>query len=76
MRYKVLKTTMGRKYKVPMSEEEIAEREIFHMAVILLPFIFSALIGTLYFRPIVVFRTLYLTALPPLQPSGSSPATP
>ena len=43
MKYKVLKTTIGRKYKVPMSEDEIAEREIFHMAVVLLPFIFSAL---------------------------------
>ena len=41
--YRIEKTTMGHKIRVHMSEEEIMEREIFHMAVILLPFIFSAL---------------------------------
>ena len=36
--YKVLKTTMGRKYKVRMTEDEIAERDLYRMAVVTLPF--------------------------------------
>ena len=36
--YKVLKTTMGRRYKVRMSEDEIAERDLFRLAVVALPF--------------------------------------
>ena len=36
--YKVLKTTMGRKYKVRMTEDEIAERDLYRMAVVALPF--------------------------------------
>ena len=50
MRYKVLKTTMGRKYKVPMSEEEIAERDLFHLVVVALPFIASALMFFLWVK--------------------------
>ncbi len=36
--YKVLKTTMGRKYKVRMCEDEVAERDLFRLAVVALPF--------------------------------------
>lgn len=36
--YKTLKTTMGRKYKVRMSEDEIAERDLYRLAVVALPF--------------------------------------
>ena len=39
--YKVLKTTMGRKYKVRMTEDEIAERELFNIVLAVLPFIAS-----------------------------------
>lgn len=41
--YKVLKTTMGRKYKVQMSEDEIAEREMFYMVITVLPFVTAVL---------------------------------
>ena len=37
--YKVLKTTMGRKYKVRMTDDEIAERELFNMTITVLPFL-------------------------------------
>ena len=42
--YKVLKTTMGRKYKVQMTDDEIAERELFYMAVTVLPFVTAVLL--------------------------------
>ena len=50
--YKVLKTTMGRKYRVQMSEEEIEERELFHMAVIALPFVSAALMFFLWVKAV------------------------
>lgn len=40
--YKVLRTTMGRKYKVRMTEDELAERELFRIALVALPFLASA----------------------------------
>ncbi len=40
--YKTFKTTMGRKYTVKMTAEEIAERELFHMALVLVPFLAAA----------------------------------
>ena len=42
--YKVLKTTMGRKYKVRMSEDEIAERDLYRMAIVALPFFGTVLL--------------------------------
>ena len=36
--YKVLKTTMGRKYKVRMTDDEVMERDLYRMAVVALPF--------------------------------------
>ena len=36
-KYRTFKTTMGHKVRVRMSEEEIAERELFHMILFLLP---------------------------------------
>ena len=38
MQYKTLKTTMGRKYRIRMTEDEIAERDLFRLAVVALPF--------------------------------------
>lgn len=35
--YKTIKTTMGHKIRVRMTEEEIADQEIFHMVLFLLP---------------------------------------
>ena len=48
--YKVLKTTMGRKYKVRMSDDEIAERELFHMAITVLPFVTAILFFVIWVK--------------------------
>ena len=47
--YRTYKTTMGRKIRVRMSEEEIAEREIYHMVITVIPFLASVLITALLF---------------------------
>ena len=36
--YKTLKTSMGRKYRVRMTEDEIMERDLFRLAVVAMPF--------------------------------------
>ena len=36
--YKTLKTSMGRKYRVRMTEDEIMERDLFLLAVVAMPF--------------------------------------
>ena len=41
--YKTFRTTMGHRIRVRMSAEEIRERKLFRAAVILMPFIGSAL---------------------------------
>ncbi len=48
-KYKTLKTTMGRKYRIRMSEDEIAERELFKMALIAVPFFSSILFALIFF---------------------------
>lgn len=50
--YKVLKTTMGRKYKVRMSEDEIAERDLYRMAVVILPLISSVLMFLIWVKAV------------------------
>ena len=35
--YRTFKTTMGNKVRVRMSEDEIAERQLFHIVLFLLP---------------------------------------
>ena len=40
--YKTFKTTMGRRYRVRMSEDEVAERELFHIVLVALPLITAA----------------------------------
>ena len=42
VRYKTYKTTMGRKIRVRMSDEEIAARWIYRFALVIVPFISSA----------------------------------
>ena len=39
--YRTFKTTMGHKIRMRMTEEEIAERELFHIVLVALPFIAS-----------------------------------
>lgn len=48
--YKTIKTTLGHKIRVKMSDEEIQERETFHALVILMPFIGSALMFFLWVK--------------------------
>lgn len=48
--YKVLKTTMGRKYKVRMTEDEVAERDLFWLAIVGLPFLASVLMTILWIK--------------------------
>ena len=50
--YKVLKTTMGRKYKVRMTEDEVAERDLFRLAIIGLPFLASVLMTILWIKAV------------------------
>ena len=52
MKYKVLKTTEGRRYKVPMSEHETRERAMYWLTVTLLPFIGSALLFFLWVKAV------------------------
>lgn len=43
MNYRTMKTTMGRKYKVRITEDEVAERIMFRIAIVVLPFVSSVL---------------------------------
>ena len=43
MRYRTFKTTLGRKYKVRMTKDEIAEQELYRLVLVTLPFISSIL---------------------------------
>ena len=44
MQYRTFKTTMGRKYRMRVTEDEVAERELFHIALILVPFLSTILL--------------------------------
>jgi len=44
MYYKTLRTTMGRKYRVRMTEDEIVERDLFRLALFALPFFGTVLL--------------------------------
>ena len=40
--YKTMKTTMGRKYRVRMAEDERVARLIYHVALVVVPFVSAA----------------------------------
>lgn len=42
--YRVMKTTMGRKYRMRMADNEVSERELFRLAVVVVPFIGTVLL--------------------------------
>lgn len=42
--YKTLKTSMGRKYRVRMTEDEIMERDLYRLALFALPFFGTVLL--------------------------------
>lgn len=48
--YRTERTTMGRKIRVRMSDDEIAERELYHLAIVALPFITAALMFFLWVK--------------------------
>ena len=48
--YKTVKTTMGHKIRVRMSEQEVLDRMIYWAAVTILPFIGSALMFWLWVK--------------------------
>ena len=48
--YRTFKTTMGHKIRVRMSDDEIAERELFHMVLVALPLVTSALMFFLWVK--------------------------
>ena len=41
--YRTFKTTMGRKYKVRMTKEEVAEKELYDIVLVIVTFVCSAL---------------------------------
>ena len=47
--YRVMKTTMGRKYRMRMAENEASERELFRIVVVLLPLLASVLLTAAWF---------------------------
>ena len=47
-KYKTFKTTMGRKYKVRMSKDEIAEQELYRLVLVTLPFVGSILLTVVW----------------------------
>lgn len=50
MRYKTIRTTTGRRFRVPMSEDEIVERQMYWLVVTMIPFISSALMFLIWVK--------------------------
>ena len=47
-KYRTFKTSMGHKVRVRMNDDEIAERELFHIMLFLLPFLSGALMAAIW----------------------------
>lgn len=50
--YRTYKTTMGHKVRVRMSDEEVAARSLYRIAVVVIPFLTSALMMYVWVRAI------------------------
>ena len=50
MTYKTVKTASGKRYRVPMSAEEVEERQLYWLAVTLIPFVSSALMFLIWVK--------------------------
>lgn len=50
MKYKTIRTTTGRRFRVPMSEDEIVERQMYWLVVTMIPFISSALMFLIWVK--------------------------
>lgn len=48
--YRTFKTTLGHKIRVRMTEEEIAERDLFHIVLVVFPFLASTLLFFLWVK--------------------------
>lgn len=48
-KYRTFRTTMGHKYRVQMTDDEIAERQLFHMTITVLPFLTVILYAVVFF---------------------------
>lgn len=48
-KYKTFKTTLGRKYRIRMTKEEIEEQELYNMVIVTLPFISAILLFVVWF---------------------------
>ena len=48
--YRTFKTTMGHKIRVRMTEEEIAERDLFRIALVVFPFLASVVMFFLWVK--------------------------
>lgn len=48
--YATFKTTMGRKYRVKLSRSEAAERTLFHITLVVVPFLTSVLMFWLWIK--------------------------
>ena len=48
--YKTIKTTMGHKIRVPMSEQEIFEKQLLALMMTLFPFVATALMFWLWIK--------------------------
>ena len=49
-RYRVMKTTMGRKYLVRMSEQEVIDQRIYYAVLVILPFVTSVVMFWLWIK--------------------------
>lgn len=50
--YRTFRTTMGHKIRVKMSDEEIAERELFYIVITLLPFLTTLLFFIIWLKEV------------------------
>ena len=48
-KYRTFKTTMGRKFRVRMTKEEVEEQELYNMVIVTLPFISALLLFVVWF---------------------------
>ena len=50
MKYKTMRTTMGRKYRMRISEDERVERTLYNLSIVILPFVTAALMFAIWVK--------------------------
>ena len=48
-KYRTFRTTMGRKYRVRMTKEEVEEQELYNIVIVTLPFISAILLFVVWY---------------------------